>query len=175
MASTSPCAKLDDRLTLPDHLQLITLFMQIVAPYVEPTQENPAVKYCQEIFPVLSTIVDNFLDFPPICERICRCWRSMIFSYRTAMTPILPALAEKLATCFAASKQGCFLWTTDAIVREFSEGTEYVDAQTTDAIYQFFEQQAISMLRALNDVAPEDLPDGVFAAAALQDYANAWP
>ena len=147
-------------LTKKDHLQLITIFMQIVSPYVEPSQENPAVIYCQEIFPVLSTIVDNFLDFAPICERICRCWRTMIFSYRTAMTPLLPALAEKLASCFASSKQGCFLWTTDAIVREFSEGADFVDDDTSNAIYQFFEQQAVSMLRALNDVAPEDLPDG---------------
>ncbi|KAI9824046.1 MAG: Nuclear import receptor [Thelocarpon impressellum] len=147
------------KLAVADHLQLITLFMQIVAPYVEPSQENPAVKYCQEIFPVLATIVDNFLDFSPICERVCRCWRSMILSYRTAMTPLLPALAEKLAACFAASKQGCFLWTTDSIVREFSEGADYIDENTSLAIYQFFEQQAVSMLRALNDVAPEDLPD----------------
>ena len=143
-----------------DHLQLLTLFIQIVSPYVDPNLENPAVKYMQTIFPVLSLIIDNFLDCPPICERICRCWRAMIFSYRTAMKPLLPALAEKLASSFAASKQGCFLWTTDAIVREFSEGAEFVDEQTSQAIYQFFEQQAISMLRALNDVAPEDLPDG---------------
>lgn len=138
----------------------MTIFTQFVIPNVEPSQPNPAVKYWQEVLPVLSTIVDNFLDFAPICERVCRCWRSIIFSYRTAAQPILPALADKLASCFAISRKGCFLWTTDAILREFSEGAEHVDKATSEAIYQFFEQQAISMLRALNDVPPGDLPDG---------------
>lgn len=143
-----------------DHLQLLTIFVQFVVPNVEPNQPNPAVKYCQEIFPVLSAIVDNFLDFAPICERVCRFWRTMVFSYRTATQAILPALAEKVASCFAASRQGCFLWTTDAIVREFSEGAEFVGEATSTAIYHFFEEQAVSMLRALNDVPPGDLPDG---------------
>ncbi|KAI9678281.1 MAG: Nuclear import receptor [Caeruleum heppii] len=159
MAKANAAQDEKGKLAVADHLQLLTVFISMVTPYVEPSAENPAVKYCQEIFPVLGTIVDNFLDFSPICERICRCWREMVLSYRTATKPMLPALADKLVSCFAASKQGCFLWTTDAIVREFSEGAEFVDRNTSDAIYHFCEQQIISMLRALNNVPPEDLPD----------------
>lgn len=84
----------------------------------------------------------------------------MIFSYRTAAAPLLPILAKMLTTGFAKSRQGCFLWTTDAIVREFAEGAEYVDKETSDQIYAFFEHQALSFLRALNDLPPVDLPDG---------------
>jgi transportin-3 len=126
---------------------------------VEPGQENPAVKYCQEIFPILATILDNFTTFTPICERICRCWRYMVISYRTAMAPLLPQMAEKLARGFAASKQGCFLWVTSAILREFSEDREHVDEQTTEAIYAFFEAQSRNMLRMMSDLHPRDLPD----------------
>ncbi len=118
------------------------------------------MKYWQEILPVLAALVDNFLDFPPVCERVCGVWRALVLSYRTATQPILPGLAEKLASCFAASQQGCFLWATGAVVREFSEGAEHVDEATSEAIYRFFEQQAVTMLRALNEVAPADLPDG---------------
>jgi transportin-3 len=142
-----------------DHMQLITYFVQIVTPYVEPGQENPAVKYCQEIFPILATILDTFIDFNPVCERICRNWRYMVISYRTAMAPLLPQMANKLANGFAASKQGCFLWVTAAILREFSEDREHVDDQTTQAIYAFFEAQATNMLRMMSDLAPRDLPD----------------
>ena len=140
-------------------MQLITYFIQIVTPYVEPGQENPAVKYCQEIFPILATILDTFIDFNPVCERICRNWRYMVISYRTAMAPLLPQMANKLANGFAASKQGCFLWVTAAILREFSEDREHVDDQTTQAIYAFFEAQATNMLRMMSDLAPRDLPD----------------
>lgn len=83
----------------------------------------------------------------------------MVLSYRTSIAPLLPQLAEKLASGFAASKQGCFLWATDSIVREFSDGQESVDEQTVAAVYQFYEQQATTFLRALNDVPPEELPD----------------
>ncbi|KAL1969842.1 hypothetical protein VTN77DRAFT_7351 [Rasamsonia byssochlamydoides] len=142
-----------------DHLQLITIFVQVVAPYVAPGQENPAVKYCGEILPIMSTIVMNFTTSTPILERVCRCWRYMVISYRTAMIPLLPSLAQTLAAGFEASKEGCFLWATDAVVREFSEGAENVDRATTEAVYHFFEQQTVVFLRILNDMPPEQLPD----------------
>jgi transportin-3 len=83
----------------------------------------------------------------------------MVISYRTAMAPLLPQMANKLANGFAASKQGCFLWVTSAILREFSEDREHVDEQTTNAIYAFFEAQSTAMLRMMSDLPPKDLPD----------------
>ncbi|KAJ9252501.1 hypothetical protein DTO195F2_7418 [Paecilomyces variotii] len=142
-----------------DHLQLITIFVQVVSPYVGPGQENPAVKYCGEILPVMSTIVMNFTTSTPILERVCRCWRYMIISYRTAMIPLLPSLAQSLASGFGLSREGCFLWATDAIIREFADGAEYVDLPTSEAVYQFFEQQALVFLRILNELPPQNLPD----------------
>ncbi|OJJ80789.1 nuclear import receptor MTR10 [Aspergillus glaucus CBS 516.65] len=142
-----------------DHLQLITIFVQVVQPYVGPNVENPAVKYCGEILSIMTTIVMNFTTSTPILERVCRCWRYMIISYRTAMIPLLPTLAQSMASGFEASREGCFLWATDAVVREFSEGAELVDHSTSSAVFQFYEQQAISFLRILNDLPPEQLPD----------------
>ncbi|KUL85418.1 hypothetical protein ZTR_06966 [Talaromyces verruculosus] len=142
-----------------DHLQLITIFIQLVTPYVGPHGENPAVKYCGEIMPILNTLVMNFTKSTPILERVCRCWRYMIISYRTAMIPLLPSLAQSLAAGFEGSREGCFLWATDAVVREFAEGAELVDATTSQAVYQFFEQQSVAFLRILNELPPEQLPD----------------
>lgn len=144
---------------MTDHLQLITLFVQNVVPPFNPGQENPAVKYWQEVFPILATVVDNFLDFSPVCERVCRCWRNMVISYRSAMAPLLPAMANKLANGFNASREGCFLWVTAAILREFSEDREYVDQATTDNIYSFFEAQTTTFLRVMTELQPKELPD----------------
>jgi transportin-3 len=83
----------------------------------------------------------------------------MVISYRTAMAPLLPQMANKLASGFAVSKQGCFLWVTSAILREFSEDREHVDEQTTEAIYAFFEAQSTNMLRMMSNLPPQDLPD----------------
>lgn len=73
---------------------------------------------------------------------------------------MLPQLAEKLVTGFAASKQGCYLWASTSIVREFIASAPNVDQQTLQAIFAFFEQQATNFLRVLSGVAPEELPGG---------------
>jgi len=71
----------------------------------------------------------------------------------------LKDLAPTLVAGFEASKQGCFLWATDAVIREFSEGAEFVDKETSNAVFQFYEQQAVIFLRILNGLSPTELPD----------------
>jgi transportin-3 len=153
--ATDKAAKLD----LSDRLQLLTIFIQWVQPYVENPVDHPAVKYCQEIFPYLASIARKFIDSVPVLERVCRCWRHMVIAYRTAIAPLIPQMAEELRQGFAQSKQGCFLWATDSIVREFYDEAEGVQPGYAEAVYQFFEQQATTFLRALNAVPPEELPD----------------
>jgi transportin-3 len=75
------------------------------------------------------------------------------------MRPLLPELANQLTQGFERSKQGCFLWVTASIVREFSQGEEGVDKATADAVFRFYEQQARTFLRVLSTVPPEEVPD----------------
>jgi transportin-3 len=159
MAMAEAANDKDSQLAVADRLNLVTIFVQLVTPYVEPSQPHPAVKYCEEVFPVLAIIAERFINFTPIIERVCRCWRYMILSYRTHTAPLLPQFADKLAAGFTASRQGCFLWATDSLVREFSDVNANVSQSTVDAIYTFYEQQATSFLRQLNDLPPEELPD----------------
>lgn len=149
----------DGQKKVADYVQLVTIFIQYVQPYVGPTEENPGVKYCKEILPALAALTTNFPQSTPILERVCRCWRNMMISYRTAMSPLLPELAPAIANGFQASKQGCFLWATDAVLREFTDGAEFVDKKTSDSVYEFFAQQALVFLRILNELPPYDLPD----------------
>lgn len=149
------------KLALADHLQLITTFAHVVVtiPPAEKGEEDPVIKYWQEVFPILAKVLTNFLDFTPICERVCRCWRLMVIAHRGAMAPILPAMANELANGFANSRQGCFLWVTGAILREFSDDREHVDEAMTEDIYAFFEAQATNVLRFLSNLTPQELPD----------------
>ncbi|ORY62926.1 exportin 1-like protein [Pseudomassariella vexata] len=151
----------DGKLAVADHLQLITIFVQIVVilPPVDRGDEDPAVKYWQETFPILTKILESFIDFSPICERVCRCWRFMVISHRLAVTPILQDMANKLASGFETSRQGCFLWVTGAILREFSDDRDHVDQNVTEFIYAFFEAQATNVLRFLSNLSPQMLPD----------------
>ena len=76
---------------------------------------------------------------------------------------MLGSLAEQLAMGFQNTRQGCFLWATDAVLREFAVGAEFVDPATSQAIYGFFESQAIAFLRIMDSLPPNDLPDGKFS------------
>ncbi|OAG41582.1 hypothetical protein AYO21_04284 [Fonsecaea monophora] len=161
--------------TVADYLGLVTVFFVFVQPYVSPSEENPAVKYCQEVLPALSQIAKHFTRSMPILERVCKCWRTMVITYRTATAPLLPTLATGIAEGFEASRQGCFLWATDAVIREFSYGSEFVDEATSDNVYQFFEQQATVFLRILAELQPTELPDVIedffrLASDALRFY-----
>ncbi|KAI5293358.1 Nuclear import receptor [Ascosphaera acerosa] len=142
-----------------DHVQLISIFMQVVAPYIPPGNEHPCVKYCAEVLPILNTIVMAYTKSVPILERVCRCWRYMVISYRSHFIQLLPALASSLSSGFEACREGCFLWATDAVLREFSGDIEPIPEETSAAVYQFFEQQSVHFLRILNDLPPVQLPD----------------
>lgn len=144
-----------------DHIQLLSIFVQVVHPHVPKGQENPMIRFWSEVFPILATILENFVEFLPICERVSRCFRSMLISYRTDMLPLLPLMATKLVACFEKSNQGCFLWVTGAVIREFAD-EEFVDEATRNSIYQFLEHQCLTMFRLLNRVSPTEIPDGLF-------------
>jgi transportin-3 len=145
--------------SLLDTIELLKIIIQRVTPYVPANQTNPAITYCQEIIPILAELAQRFHDFTPILERVCSVWRHMVLSYRTAAAPILPSLAENLVAGFGATKQGCFLWATDAIVREFSEHAEDLDPSITMSVVPFYEQQATAFLYALSEVSGDHLPD----------------
>lgn len=142
-----------------DHIQLLSIFVQVVHPHVPKGMANPMIRFWSEVFPILATILESFVDFVPICERVCRCFRSMLISYRTDMLPLLPQMATKLVACFEKSNQGCFLWVTGAVIREFAD-EEYVDEATRNSIYQFLEHQCLTMFRLLNKTSPTEIPDG---------------
>ncbi|RMZ76746.1 hypothetical protein DV737_g4727, partial [Chaetothyriales sp. CBS 132003] len=142
-----------------DYLGLLTVFFLYVNPYLPLGQENPCVKYCGEILTPLAEIVNHFTKSIPILERVCKAWRYMVSSYRTATAPLLPQLAQNIAQGFQTSKQGCFLWATDAVLREFSHGADQVDENTSNSVFDFFSQQAKVFFRILAELDPVELPD----------------
>lgn len=156
-AQTAPSRQAETAVS--DVTHLITIFINAVQPYTQPGAQNQAVLYWQEVLPVTATLSDNFTSSYSILEEISRMWRSIVLSYRTDAAPLLPKLAELLVKGFESSKMGCFLWATDAVIREFSDGADQVDPGTSAAVYQFFEQQSFAFLRIMNELAAQELPD----------------
>ena len=141
-------------------IRLLTIFVSNVNPFYEESENNQAVAYCREFIPVLAEVVSTFPNAIPVLECVGRCWRSMVISHRTGILPVLPELARQLASGFERTRQGCFLWATGAVLREFALDNEQVDPTTAKAVYDFFEQQAFAFLKIMDQLPPQELPDG---------------
>lgn len=158
MEKANAAINYDKKCKLADEIQLLTIFVQVVHPHVKEGGDNPMIRFWQGIVPVISTILDGFVDFLPICEQVGRFFRSMLISYRTAMLLLLPDVANKLTTSFEKSHQGIFLWVSGTVIREFGD-EEFTDEATRNSVYQFLQQQCLSMFRLLNNTHPKEIPD----------------
>lgn len=143
-------------LTLDD-IELLTIFVQTVSPYVERQQEHPAVQLLMELWPALSVTLDVFGSIQYVSESVSKCFKNLIYSYRIHTLPLLGPMAEKLVAAFERYEYGCFLWVSGAIVRQF--GHEEVEDDVRRAIWLFVERQCVNTFRLLENNQPNDIPD----------------
>ncbi|KAI5816867.1 armadillo-type protein [Pyronema omphalodes] len=152
----------DKKCKLADEIQLLTIFAQIVHPHIK-ADINPMIEFWKTVIPMLSNILDAYVDFLPICEQVGRFYRSLLISYRTDMKELLPEIAVKLSSSFQQSHQGIFLWVTGTVIREFSNEDDIKDEAARllirNTIYQLMEQQCVTMFRLLNNTHPKEIPD----------------
>ncbi|KAG4300585.1 hypothetical protein PCANB_002993 [Pneumocystis canis] len=144
--------------SIADEIELLTIFAQIVSPYVSLDQQHPCVKFFQELWPVISHLLDTYGSLLVISESICKFFKALFNSYREHMLAFLPFLAEKLVTCFEKMEYGCFLWVSGACIRVFSN-TETCSEDTRASIWQFTERQCLTMFSILNRITPKEIPD----------------
>lgn len=140
-----------------DNVELLTIFIQTVTPYVEPTQGHPAVHLLIELWPVLTGTLNTFGSTQYVSESVAKCFKNIIYAYRIHSLPLLGPLAEILVSSFQEYEYGCFLWASGAIVRQF--GHEDVEDEVRLAIWQFVEQQCINTFHLLEKNKPNDIPD----------------
>jgi len=145
---------------IADEVELLTIFVRVVTPYVPISEPHPCVTFWQSAWPVLSTLLQRFARVVFVSERICRFLRSMIQSYRQHTQPMLGLLAETLVSQFDSTSQGCYLWVSGAIVQVYGDA-ENVGNETRLAVWPFCERQSVGMFRLLNTSEPHEIPDGI--------------
>ncbi|KAK9459739.1 armadillo-type protein [Lipomyces oligophaga] len=148
---------------IADELELLDTFARVVSYTTSTTgggdQANPCVQFWVEVWPLVDLLVNNYGQFQPVSERLCKLMRTLMYTYRTDFFPLLPSVAEKLVLCFDKFHYGCYLWASGIAVREF--GNEYSPKETQDAIWEFGLRQSISSFRYLSTVNLADIPDVV--------------
>ncbi|EMR09807.1 hypothetical protein PNEG_01988 [Pneumocystis murina B123] len=144
--------------SIADEVELLTIFAQVVSPYVSLDQQHPCVRLFQEFWPFISHLLDIYGSFLVISESICKFFKTLLNSYREHMLEFLPSLAEKLVSCFEKMEYGCFLWVSGACIRIFSN-VETCSEDTRSAIWQFTERQCLAMFNILNRTNPKEIPD----------------
>jgi transportin-3 len=140
-----------------DLVELLTIFVQTVSPYVEPTHDHPAIHLLSDLWPALCETLSTFGSTQFISESVAKNFKSIIYSYRIHSLRLLGPMAEKLVWAFEKYEYGCFLWVSGAIVRQF--GHEEVDNDVRFAIWQFVERQCLNTFRLLEQHKPNDIPD----------------
>ncbi|KAG5518556.1 hypothetical protein PMAC_002952 [Pneumocystis sp. 'macacae'] len=146
--------------SVADEVELLTIFAQVVSPYVPLDQQHPCVSLFQELWPVISHLLDVHGSLLVISESICKFLKALFNSYREHMLVFLPLLAEKLVLCFEKMEYGCFLWVSGACIRIFSNA-ETCSESTRASIWQFTERQCLAMFSILNRTSPKEIPDVV--------------
>ena len=141
-------------------MELITIFVQIVSPYVEPNQEHPAVRLMNDLWPALYGTLKTFGSIQLISESVAKNFKNIIYSYRIHSLRLLPQMADALVTSFEQYEFGSFLWASGAIVRQFSH--EEVDDGVRYAIWEFVERQCVNTFRLLENSKSNDIPDRTF-------------
>src|SRR5436309_15798511 len=143
--------------------------MQVVSPYVEPNQDHPAVHLLVELWPTLLDTVKIFGSIQFISESVAKNFKNIIFSYRIHSLPLLPRMAETLATSFEQYEFGCFLWASGAIVRQF--GHEEISETDRHSIWVlprlFVEHQCVNTFRLLEKNKPNDIPDRTYTPITI--------
>lgn len=145
-------------LAVADQVRVLTHFVQFVAPHVEPNEDNPMIRYWASVFDVMASILQRYITCVPICERISRFFRFLVVSYRTGTAPLLTKLAPLLIQAFQQSHEGCFLWVSAAVIREFGD-EQTVGEATVLATFDFLQQQCAAMLQVLQEKEPRQISD----------------
>lgn len=135
----------------------MTIFVQVVSPYVDPGDPHPVVPLLMEFWPDLCETLTVFGRVQYVSESVSKNFKNIIYSYRIHSLPLLGPMAERLVISFEAYEYGCFLWVSGAIVRQF--GHEDVDQEVKYAIWQFVERQCINTFHLLEKNKPNDIPD----------------
>jgi transportin-3 len=146
-------------------VELLTIFVQTVSPYVEPNEDHPAVRLLSELWPVLCGTLNVFGSISFISESVAKNFKNIIYSYRIHSQPLLAPMAEILVSSFEKYENGCFLWASGAIVRQF--GHEEISDEVKHGIWAFVETQCINTFRVLEKNKPNDIPDRTFLSLRI--------
>ncbi|RUS29267.1 armadillo-type protein [Jimgerdemannia flammicorona] len=138
-----------------DLLDQITLFLQIVAPDIPPSQPHPCVTFVRDLWPVFDLLLASFGAHPIVSESLCKCFKYCVVSYRAHFLPLLPQLMERLVTAFDRTQLSCYLWVSTKIVREYAGE----DATSTTNCLNFVEGLSTVMFRVLNTKKFTEIPD----------------
>ncbi|KAK9474778.1 armadillo-type protein [Dipodascopsis tothii] len=139
---------------IADEIELLDTFARLVRP---DGDADPSFQFWTEVWPMLSTVLDNKADSVFISERSCKLMRTLMSSHKQHFVPLLQPVAEKLVLCFDKTHHGCYLWASGIFVREF--GTEFMDASVQDAVWQFGHRQCMSGFRMISAHKFSDIPD----------------
>lgn len=142
---------------IADQFEPLNIFVEIVDVDVPLGMVRPISKFVKEVLPLVQTLLDKHGNSSFVAERCCKFVRHALFSCKTDLLDVLPAIAELLANHFQKSHFGCYLWVTGTVVRSFSR--EEVPDSMKNSVWSFAQEQIKTFFLYLTTINPRNAPD----------------
>ncbi|ODV88670.1 hypothetical protein CANCADRAFT_127594 [Tortispora caseinolytica NRRL Y-17796] len=147
---------------IADEVKVLETYVQVIRSH--GNVPHPCVPLWMEIWPSLASLVDIYGQFVPISETVAQFTKSMLYSYRHQLEPILPSIVEHLVQWFEKYHYGCFLWVSGVCIREFTPDPHYAGnmapAPQASPIFEFTSRQISTFFRYFQTLTnPNDISD----------------
>lgn len=121
---------------IADQADVLAAFVAVLrAPGFDEPDFPVSLLFVAEVWPAVSLLLDKHGAQPAVSERLTKLLKTAIQLFSTYLSPILADIARLLHSGFQHHRQGCYLWVSGAVVREY--GDDYTSDDTKRAVYQF--------------------------------------
>lgn len=83
--------------------------------------QHPLVDILSQLWPILSTVMDNAGAIPTISSALARLFVNCIVYLRRDILPLLPPILEKIVAKFSSGGEPEYLWVCKTCIEEFGE------------------------------------------------------
>jgi hypothetical protein len=135
-----------------DEIELLTIFIQTVVPFVQPHQEHPVMTLFMELVPKIGDTLGVFGSDRMVSESVSKLFKNII-CYGAHSLIFLDDMIKILQVAFVQWGYSSFLWVSGDIVKKFGYGQ---DLSIQSAIQNFVKAQCLSAIQLLDNKPNND-------------------
>ncbi|QPG77005.1 hypothetical protein FOA43_004399 [Brettanomyces nanus] len=147
---------------IADTIELITIYVDALKPRTYKTKEHPVAKLLMEnVWPLIARLVSSHGRSVKVSERCMKLVRRAMQSFWKFLLPVLQQTAEMLIYGFNTYHNGCYLWVSGALIKEYASD-EDASEEVASSVWHFSMKQIdnfYNFFSGLSERKSQDYPD----------------